>query len=243
MPLLGASGAALYAGTCTGHGTGTGSSHHPGLGGGVLPGPPCPLPSGYDPRVVPQSVAAMNATTLWPPTPQLPLTPLGALRNVVINGILPIVDLDLLTPHPTPTIHTVTVVMPIPNSPPAPILNLLEHIGVHLVLWQVERHQRDILGRHSLLVSRFGSMVVALQGSVTHLVMAHQHSHVTLLSRDAVLMFLSVINYGKNENLFLGLPSSKQLLKRLVREWVSIQNMLQRPEIKQKNVIRVKVAK
>lgn len=118
MPLLGASGAALYAGTCTGHGTGTGSSHHPGLGGGVLPGPPCPLPSGYDPRVVPQTVLAMNATTLWPPTPQLPLTPLGALRNVVINGILPIVDLDLLTPHPTPTIHTVTVVMPIPNSPP-----------------------------------------------------------------------------------------------------------------------------
>ena len=38
----GAMGCALFAGSCTGHGAGTGSSHHPGLGGGVLKGSPCP---------------------------------------------------------------------------------------------------------------------------------------------------------------------------------------------------------
>ena len=29
-------GAALFKGNCSGHGTGSGSSHHPGLGGGIL---------------------------------------------------------------------------------------------------------------------------------------------------------------------------------------------------------------
>ena len=62
-------GAALYMGTDSGHGVGTGSSHHPGLGGGVLPN--CPHPS-LSPTVVPRPVQAMNATTIWPPHPQLP---------------------------------------------------------------------------------------------------------------------------------------------------------------------------
>ena len=42
MAASGALGCALFSGSCTGHGAGTGSSHHPGLGGGVLKGSPCP---------------------------------------------------------------------------------------------------------------------------------------------------------------------------------------------------------
>lgn len=99
--------AALYQGPCSGHGVGSGSSHHPGLGGGVLPN--CPHPS-LSPTIKPKSVALMNATTIWPPLDQKPATPLGALRTVVINGILPIVDQDILTPHPTPTQHSTTSV-------------------------------------------------------------------------------------------------------------------------------------
>lgn len=99
--------AALFQGVCSGHGVGSGSSHHPGLGGGVLS--PCPHVS-LSPQIKALPVAAMNATTIWPPIAQLPATPLGALRTVVINGILPIVDQDILTPHPTPTQHTTTSV-------------------------------------------------------------------------------------------------------------------------------------
>ena len=96
----GACGAALYMGTCSGHGTGTGSSHHPGLGGGILGG--CPHPA-LTPMVVPKPVSAMDATTMWPPTSQLPNGP--TVTDVVINGKIPIVDQDILTPHPTPTQH------------------------------------------------------------------------------------------------------------------------------------------
>ena len=94
-------GAALYMGSDSGHGVGVGASHHPGLGGGVLPN--CPHPS-LSPTVVPRSVNSMDATTIWPPHPQLPAGPY--LRTVIINGQLPIIDQDILTPHPTPTQHT-----------------------------------------------------------------------------------------------------------------------------------------
>ena len=97
--------AALFQGVCSGHGVGSGSSHHPGLGGGVLPN--CPHPS-LSPTISPKSVSLMNVTTIWPAAPQLPLTPL--VRTVLINGIIPIVDQDILTPHPTPTQHTTTSV-------------------------------------------------------------------------------------------------------------------------------------
>ena len=76
-------GAALYMGTDSGHGVGTGSSHHPGLGGGVLPN--CPHPS-LSPTIVPRPVQAMNATTIWPPHPQLPAGPY--LRTVIIRSLL-----------------------------------------------------------------------------------------------------------------------------------------------------------
>jgi len=98
-------GAALYMGTCSGHGCGCGSSHHPGLGGGMLS--PCPHPS-LSPAVVPKPVQAMNATTLWPPMAQLPLT--GGVTNVIINKMVPIIDQDILTPHPTPVVHTTSSV-------------------------------------------------------------------------------------------------------------------------------------
>ena len=100
-------GCALFTGVCSGHGAGTGSSHHPGLGGGMLS--PCPHPS-LSPNVVPKPVQAMNATTLWPPCGQTPLNVMQTVVNVVVNGQVPIVDQDLLIPHPTPTVHTTSSV-------------------------------------------------------------------------------------------------------------------------------------
>lgn len=99
---MAAGAAGIYLGPCSGHGVGSGSTHHPGLGGSVLPG--CMMPP-LDPKIVPKTVMLMNATTLWPPLLQAPATPLGAARNVYINKIIPIIDQDILTPHPTPTTH------------------------------------------------------------------------------------------------------------------------------------------
>ena len=92
--------AALFMGTCSGHGTGCCSTHHPGLGGGTLP--LCMKPP-KDPKIVMKPVKLMDSTTLWPPIAQTPLTALT--RNVLINSILPIIDQDLLITHPTPTVH------------------------------------------------------------------------------------------------------------------------------------------
>ena len=103
-------GAALYMGSDSGHGVGVGASHHPGLGGGVLPN--CPHPS-LSPTVVPRSVNSMDATTIWPPHPQLPAGPY--LRTVIINGQLPIIDQDILIPHPTPTQHTTCLLYTSPS--------------------------------------------------------------------------------------------------------------------------------
>lgn len=100
-------GMGLYMGTCSGHGLGSGSSHHPGLGGGTLGGcPHIPL----DPRINAMPVIAMDAVTLWPPIAQLPLVkpPTDIVGAVVVNGMIPILDQDILTPHPTPTQHTTT---------------------------------------------------------------------------------------------------------------------------------------
>jgi len=101
-----ASGIGLFMGTCSGHGLGSGSSHHPGLGGSILPG--CILPP-YDPKIVPKPVQAMDAVTLWAPHPQLPLGVAKALAaRVVVNGNIPMVDQDILIPHPTLNVHTVS---------------------------------------------------------------------------------------------------------------------------------------
>ena len=101
-----ASGIGLFMGSCSGHGLGSGSSHHPGLGGSILPG--CVMPP-LDPKIVPKPVTAMDAVTLWAPTPQLPLgVAKAAAARVIVNGIVPMVDQDILTPHPTITTHTVS---------------------------------------------------------------------------------------------------------------------------------------
>ena len=81
MPISLSSGcAALFMGSCSGHGTGSGSTHHAGLGGGILPG--CVKPP-KDPKVVPKSVKLMDAVTMWPPCPQTSLESLT--RNVRIT--------------------------------------------------------------------------------------------------------------------------------------------------------------
>ena len=79
--------AALYMGPDSGHGTGAGASHHPGLGGGLLPN--CPHPS-LSPTIKPVALPAVNAVAIWPPLMQAPFSPLTAVRNVFINKTHPI---------------------------------------------------------------------------------------------------------------------------------------------------------
>lgn len=93
------SGLGLFMGVCSGHGLGSGSVHHPGLGGGMLS---CPH-AVTDPQINPKPVAQMNAVTTWPPLAQTPLTPIK--RTVIVNKQTPMVDQDILIPHPTPTQH------------------------------------------------------------------------------------------------------------------------------------------
>ena len=100
--------AGIFQGTCSGHGTGVGASHHPGLGGGTLPN--CPHPS-LSPTIVASPLPATNAVAIWPPIAQLPLGVAKAVAaRVFINQMVPIVDQDILTPHPTPTQFTTTSV-------------------------------------------------------------------------------------------------------------------------------------
>ena len=100
--------AGIFMGTCSGHGTGVGGSHHPGLGGGTLPDcPHQPLTT----TVVPVPLPGVNAVAIWPPIAQLPNTvAFAAAAKVFINTQVPIVDQDILTPHPTPTQFTTTSV-------------------------------------------------------------------------------------------------------------------------------------
>ena len=111
MAAAGGLPAALYLGACSGHGVSVGATHHPGLGGGLLPD--CPH-SPLTPTIQPRPLPLMNATVLWPPTPQLPLVAVPS--NVVINGNMPILDGDQLIPHPTPT--TLTTISYLPTTPP-----------------------------------------------------------------------------------------------------------------------------
>jgi len=111
--------AALFMGTCSGHVSGaSGSTHHPGLGGPILPD--CIKPP-MDTKIIPKSVEEMNATTLWPPTPQTSLTELA--RTVRINSLGPILDQDLLIPHPTTTVHQVQYTGIPDGCPPGSVTN------------------------------------------------------------------------------------------------------------------------
>ena len=89
--------AALFMGNCTGHGEGTGGSWHPGPGGGTIT--PCPHSPKHE-NIVHKPMAEHLIYGSWKPTPQTPLKK-PIVTNVVINGKVPIVDQDLLSPHPT----------------------------------------------------------------------------------------------------------------------------------------------
>lgn len=104
--------AALYIGNCTGHGFGCGALHHPGFGGGTLPD--CPH-APMTPTIQARPILPMNATVTWAPHPQLPLSA-GAIKNVIINGQVPITDLEDLIPHPTVT--TLTTISAQGGTPP-----------------------------------------------------------------------------------------------------------------------------
>lgn len=97
--------AAIYKGSCSGHG----KCIPPTIHATVNCGTPC--------QAVPKkSVATMDATNIWPPFPQLPLTP--KVPTVLINGIAPILDQDVLTSHPSKCTQLVTLVC---KEPPPPM--------------------------------------------------------------------------------------------------------------------------
>lgn len=103
MPALGIKSAvglvATVAGTCSGHGTCVAAHIHIAL-------PPCELPFTSPSPVVPQPLAAKDATCLWPPanTALLSVTP----RNVLFNNQVPLLDGDILTLHPASCTNQVT---------------------------------------------------------------------------------------------------------------------------------------
>ena len=101
MPFPSLGNAALFMGTCSGHGYGNGAKFMPGHGGGMVPG--CPHFT-LDPRINKVPLPQNEPTASWPAIAQLPLGVAKAVAaRVTINGKVPIVDQDILTPHPTPT--------------------------------------------------------------------------------------------------------------------------------------------
>lgn len=111
--------AALFMGSCSGHGNGSGSTHHPGLGGSIMKG--CTIPANTDVKTKPKTVTLMNGTTSWLPTAQTPVV--ETVRTVRINQLSPILDQDLLIPHPTTTMHAVNYTGKPKVCPPGSISN------------------------------------------------------------------------------------------------------------------------
>jgi hypothetical protein len=96
--------AALFKGTCSGHGAGTSGSWHPGPGGG--PVEDCRSGNLIGITALPMT-SAHPVMGHWLPAPQLPFTvPLCA--TVIINGIIPIVNNDLLSLHHTESVYSAT---------------------------------------------------------------------------------------------------------------------------------------
>jgi len=94
-------GMALFMGTCSGHGKGNGCTFHPGHGGGTIS--PCPH-TPLDLKINKVPLIANEPVATWPPIPQAPLgVAIAAAARVFVNKKIPIVDGDILTPHPTPT--------------------------------------------------------------------------------------------------------------------------------------------
>lgn len=87
-PITGLPGAAaIYTGTCSGHGI----CFPPNVHANTACGVPCIA-------VQKKNIAAMDGTNLWAPMAQLPSGPVSP--NVLINNIPPILDQDTLVPHP-----------------------------------------------------------------------------------------------------------------------------------------------
>ena len=97
--------AALFKGTCSGHGSGTGGFWHPGPGGGPVED----CRSGNLSRIIPLPMKTTPpyhpVMGHWLPAPQLPFT-VPLCSTVIINGIIPIVNNDLLSLHPTESVYT-----------------------------------------------------------------------------------------------------------------------------------------
>ena len=101
--MAGHQAAALFMGTCSGHGKANGVNWHAGPGGGILS--PCPHPS-LASYITPKGMAIADNFATWLPTAQRPLVEAAvAKRNVIINKKIPIIDQDDLIPHPTKTKH------------------------------------------------------------------------------------------------------------------------------------------
>lgn len=97
--------AAIYKGSCSGHGKCIPATVHATV--------PCGTPCEGVPK---KPIAAMDATNIWPPFPQLPQSPITP--TVLINGISPILDQDILTNHPASCTQLVTLVC---KEPPPPM--------------------------------------------------------------------------------------------------------------------------
>tara|TARA_Y100000004_G_C8823460_1_gene373003 strand:+ start:60 stop:566 length:507 start_codon:yes stop_codon:yes gene_type:complete len=101
--------AAFYSGSCSGHGRCIPANVHAKM--------PCAGTCETAPK---KSIAAMDATNIWPPAPQTPFTGVPTVANVIINTTkFPIVDQDLLTNHPPSC--TNLIVLGGCKNPPAPI--------------------------------------------------------------------------------------------------------------------------
>lgn len=105
--------AAVFAGTCSGHGI------ELGCGGPPHGNVQC-IPAGGSCATAPKkTVAAMNAYTLWPPAPLIPkAAPLCA--TIKVNKIVPIVAGDVLQEHKSPTMNLV-ISTPCPKAQEAPV--------------------------------------------------------------------------------------------------------------------------
>ena len=115
---------------------------------------PCPHPP-LLPAIKPKTVTLMNSVLIWAPTPQLPLNPLTGIRTVFVNNLYPIVDQDMLTPHPTPTqLTTTSIGYQCATTVNTPGWWCTKGIA------GAEKHLQDTRENCLLPVSQFGSMGV-----------------------------------------------------------------------------------
>jgi hypothetical protein len=106
------------AGTCTGEGKPIPANIHETTVGHVGPGSgaPCcnPVPKGcpvesggQNPLAKTKPLAAISKTIQWPPQTTIHDTPATAVKTIKVNGLIPLVDGDILTPHITPVTNMI----------------------------------------------------------------------------------------------------------------------------------------